>query len=295
MAILVACGLSACGGDDQTTATTEDALAAGAGFVALTTTLLGGGDEAARKSLGFGGGVSMSQGKAAVTTACDSGSVTVDEMTGRTEYDSCATQYTSGSYVLITTLDGVERSVETGCHDGFECSDDASYFLDQYGEGGEPLVAISEDSNGVDLRSTTLLTDRHSVTTGAGSTTYRSLLDGTVTSRDRAAGLPELRYDYDQVTFVETEDAEGYALSIDGAFSTNAGDLVSGCAHGEAAFDTTTPIRFNASGAPTAGALRITLGGGAEVTASVENGQFVIRSDDAEASYSLAQLRALCS
>ena len=292
-AILLACSLIGCGGDTESAAQADDPLATGAGFIALTTTLLGG-DAISQKSMGFGALTAPGR-KAAVTTPCDSGSMTVDEATGRTEYDSCVTQFTNGGYSLTSTLDGVEISTETDCPDTSSCAANSTFFLDQYGENGQPLVAVNQDSNGVDVRSTALLTDRYSVATSNDTTTYNSLLNGRVTSQDRAAGLPELRFGYNEVRFVEVESPQGYSVAIDGAFNSNAGSIAAGCASGAAMFATTTPVQFDSGGALTAGALTVRLADDTAVTATVENGVFVIRSGGESTTYSLAQLSALCS
>lgn len=284
--------LGACGsGTDETTAA-PDTLAEGAGFVGLVATLLGDESAAPGKALGFP--ASSLRGKAAVMTACEAGgTVSHDAESGRTEYAQCATRFVQGSYALTTTLDGVESSAETGCPDA-GCDDQTRYYLDQYGEGDAAMLTVVTDSNGEDVLSTALLTDRYAVTESAAGTTFDSVLEGVVTTQDRARGGPELLLNYQQTRFTETETASGYTLEINGPFATNAGLLASRCAIGTAVFQTTSPIEFDADGALLAGTLTIGLAGDRQVEAVVDNGQFVLSADGETISYSITQLEQLC-
>ena len=293
MAGMLALGLVACGSETTDNATQADVLSEGAGFVGLVATLLSDSDVAAGKSLGF---ATASAGrKAAVTTHCDAGgTVSHDAETGRTEYSQCVTRYVQGDYVLTSTVDGVEIIRETGCPDS-GCEAQTRYYLDQYGENGEPLTAQTADSDGEDVISTLLLDDQYSITELADGTAYTSVLDGVVTTRDRARGGPDLRLVYQQTRFAEVETSTGYSLEIDGAFTANAGAISPGCGQGAVSFETTTPIQFDASNALVAGALNLLLSDDRVVQVRVEEGVFVLESEGASRRYSVDELQQLCS
>lgn len=297
--LLAACGGGGNGQSSSAPATAIDSPAGGAAYAAAVAQYVGVGDSVVQsKQAKAQPERKAARAKAVQTEDCEvSGTVEFNAQTGRTDYRNCRSEISEG---FFETINGVEiflcdSSVGGGSSYTNDCM---GKFFDTYGESNTPLTYHFLDDEGYEARFSELYTDRYSevVVGNDEGYGYDSLLNGRVSVHfDIQSGAKPITSTFSNLRLVEHYYDDGREeYQINGRFGTDLGVVATGCASGTATYATSVPISVSNTGVLVTGAMTITNERNQTASLTISNGSVTITVNGQSASYTQAELSALC-